>query len=461
MTGEKKPTAIFAIVVFLVGTHIWVNMKTLHQGHGHLFRLNPAFAIAEGISATNKEGIDPVKQLQKNVRDYYWRRKEDYAKTTSNNSFPTPSDIFNSDDMVQAMLPPPLTGQHNHKAQDVIFCFVRGLSVQYLARFVGSLEDVGFTGDVVFAVAPWNDLDEDTRAFLIYHGHSSGRDNGLNVIAYGVDVQEKHIKGRPMHKVLQMYKNISSQEYLPDPRDFRFMAMLRFEFYWCWSLQYQIDSRIMVTDGRDVFFQSNPFANLPKANAFDRTIFAYVEDAGTPLKKQNSNRLWISKSRGPDVLQEIGDFPVVCSGTTFGGHTAMETYLRAMVTSYDETLCQIYGCDQGHHNYLMRTGRLVKDSLGAVEHVEYFDQGASNALVNTLGVYSLKHRPSIRLHGVVDNTTNLILNFDGSISSVIHQFDRDKEYNEYMEDKAREYLERWRSHASSTHPTMAKGGGSR
>jgi len=50
---------------------------------------------------------------------------------------------------------------------------------------------------------------------------------------------------------------------------------------------------------------------------------------------------------------------IVCSGTTMGGAVAMESYLRAIIEEFDNTQCDIDGCDQGLHNYLLYSGRLL------------------------------------------------------------------------------------------------------
>jgi hypothetical protein len=44
----------------------------------------------------------------------------------------------------------------------------------------------------------------------------------------------------------------------------------------------------------------------------------------------------------------------------------------------------------------------------------------------------------------VDNTTNQVLNYDGSVSRIIHQYDRDIDFRKVLELRKRDLLAKWR-----------------
>ena len=67
-----------------------------------------------------------------------------------------------------------------------------------------------------------------------------------------------------------------------------------------------------------------------------------------------------------------------------------------------------------------------------------FEQG--KGIINNLGV--LRNKP-LRERGLL-NDEMTVLNWDGSISYVAHQFDRDDELNKFVKDKRQGFLMRWK-----------------
>ena len=128
---------------------------------------------------------------------------------------------------------------------------------------------------------------------------------------------------------------------------------------------------------------------------------------------------------------------MICSGSTAGEQVAIESYLRAMVLQFDETKCKKKGCDQGFHNYLHYYYKLLGKS--GISQVIVYDQG--KGAVNNLG--AMKEKP-LTEWGILDTTTNLVSNWDKSISPVIHQVDRDTELRMISNAKRREYVKKWK-----------------
>ncbi|KAL3925524.1 MAG: hypothetical protein SGILL_000342, partial [Bacillariaceae sp.] len=395
-------------------------------------------------------------------------------------NFKHPSLISGSKD-IRIQLPPPRVGQHRPNV-DAVFCVARGYSVEVLARFVGSLLETGFTGDIVLAVMPFRNTsrrNQQIREFLQYHAEHH------NVVAYEMDLECAR-KGWRHCKSINFFKNVVTNEYVADVREHRDVSQLRYEYYWAWSQFYGRNTRIFVTDGRDVYFQHNPFDFLSSSgDSMDQTLVGIVEDPEIIIETEVANNGWIlhaagGEGKGERILHQIQKKSPLCSGTTLGGKMAMESYLRAMIQSYDENPCTLKGCDQGYHQILFYTGRLQQSpdigpiilppkegdvpailSLAAsprIQNIEYFAQGSS--FVSTLAMYCIYHQP-LRAFGLLDNTTNMVLNWDkSSLVAVVHQFDRCPELNAIMEERGKELLQKFHDRKAqrqqAKHPQLAQ-----
>lgn len=326
----------------------------------------------------------------------------------------------------------PSMGQHR-PSKDAVFCYARMSDLAVFVRFLGSLlETKDYNGDIVLGVPPRDELSKDSLSFLEYHATHSG------VVVYEVPLDCKKISIRIRCQNHNLFKSRETNQFLQDPRPHREQAQLRFELYWAWSTMYDESARIFMLDARDMYFQANPFRGL--SSDMQSTLMVFEETRRAPIGKQNSNSLWIRKSRGRDVLARLRRHPVLCSGTSVGGQPAVVSYTSAMVAAYDETHCVIYGCDQGHHNYLVHSGLLVNATINidSVVQVELF-QG--NAI--SVGTFSLMN--SLRSQGRIDNSTNQVINDDGTSAPIVHQYDRDFEMCNYlMGTKTWELFNKWK-----------------
>jgi hypothetical protein len=185
---------------------------------------------------------------------------------------------------------------------------------------------------------------------------------------------------------------------------------------------------VMITDVRDVYFQSNPFA-LEQAEVNGLQVFEEHPAVTTEH--------WL-------VDWPVGDCkgihlkrPMLCSGTTIGTRDAMFNYLNKMYEEMKRWIsdpkCRFISLadDQSIHNWLYYNGDL--ENAVAIKHRQ--------GLVNTVGfegnkIYEnhckknrekgLKYPESIPFEGASKDTwiSDSFGNLDGSISPVIHQYDR-------------------------------------
>ena len=181
------------------------------------------------------------------------------------------------------------------------------------------------------------------------------------------------------------------------------MQSRRYREYFTFLVGQTFD-RIFLADTRDLLFQNNIFAGFSHQN--DLAIF-FEESKQHTIATQEWNRQWIQQSYGDQVLQEMGDYPVICSGTTLGTQNAILTYLAYMIAFIEKSHVtkNVGGTDQGHHNYIIRKKYLPFPFLILPQQ---------NTLVYT-------YQPSDSFHLAEDAT---VITSSGIQSAVVHQYDR-------------------------------------
>jgi hypothetical protein len=179
-----------------------------------------------------------------------------------------------------------------------------------------------------------------------------------------------------------------------------------------------------------------------------RSLFMSQENIeATRIGQSPQNRKWLTSAYGEMVVTAMQDKPTICSGSTMGEQVALETYLRAMVVESDETGTKLMGADQGFHNYLYYSNKLA--NAKAIRSITVQDQGF--AIINNLGAMRVKELNEwgngklVTMEGSKSKggaSVPLVLNWDGTPSPVIHQFDRHKLLSEYWYKRKGEWYRR-------------------
>lgn len=392
--------------------------------------------------------------------------------------FPSPTrtldDRYNQ---TVSILIQPRFGRHRPDA-DAILAYAEGYQLPYYMMFMETLSETGYTGDVVLAIAHDSYLQEHVKDYLLQFTTDAKtflpRRSHPNLVLYQLDLDcdgtpdgKRAILGRTkttdvfqMCRLHHVYGYIDAttgrRVPLPDPREGRVVATLRYEWYWIWTRQYQPSSWIMLLDARDSFFQSNPFDKLPRRDhapnnnnnnnngtRVDVTskglLYFFGENANaTRLGQSRKNANWLRNGYGDRVLDALADKPTICSGSTMGEQIALETYLRALINEHDEGTIRMTGSDQGFHNYLFYTGKLL--NADTIDQLVVWEQGFG--AINNLGAM---RTDSLTNWGIRDPDTNVIYQWDGQTPSpVVHQWDRDKDLHRYMLNRHKEWSEQWR-----------------
>ena len=163
--------------------------------------------------------------------------------------------------------------------------------------------------------------------------------------------------------------------------------------------------RVLLTDIRDVFFQSDPFAvRHPNAVCFA------LED--TKIKWETLNQSWIRDVYGEDVLNAVMDDYVSCAGTTVGTVAGISRYLDTLCTELDvRSFDRMGNYDQGIHNYIVWK---LRPDWGWVD--------TADSIFNTVGCTSADRIT------IVDDLAVI----DGKVSPVVHQWDRHEILRDYV-----------------------------
>eukprot|EP00607_Mallomonas_marina_P010783 CAMPEP_0182422184 /NCGR_PEP_ID=MMETSP1167-20130531/7784_1 /TAXON_ID=2988 /ORGANISM="Mallomonas Sp, Strain CCMP3275" /LENGTH=424 /DNA_ID=CAMNT_0024599995 /DNA_START=277 /DNA_END=1548 /DNA_ORIENTATION=- len=258
----------------------------------------------------------------------------------------------------------PLFGM-KHEGGDAIFALACKYPKQFYQRFVGSVREAGYTGDVVLAVSPPSQMKPGVKEYL----------QETRVVAYGFEVD---CEGPDNCKL--------KDEFLgyPDPRPYRTFANIRYALYEYWLTYYTDRSYILILDFRDTFFQRDPFEHLgpvhKRSVVYDLQVFAENWKV-KKLGKCVYNSLWLGRCFGRDQLEPLKENAVICSGSTMGSLPGIYHYVRTMLTAMDRVKCWLKNIesDQGYQNYLFYNGHFdTKYGNATIHH-----QGTG--VVNTIG----------------------------------------------------------------------------
>jgi hypothetical protein len=206
-------------------------------------------------------------------------------------------------------------------------------------------------------------------------------------------------------------------------------------------MKYQAESWILLLDARDSLFQTNPFTpDLPQSSTHGILYFFGESHEATRLGKSKKNVNWLRNAYGTTVLEALTEKPTICSGSTMGNQRAIETYLRAMVNEWDETDIAMTGADQGFHNYLYYSSKLM--NAVNISTLTVWEQG--KGIVNNLG--ALRTKP-LSEWGIYNTTTHQVFNWDKTtLSPVVHQWDRDQHLFRYTQNqRMKQMVQEWKN----------------
>jgi hypothetical protein len=188
------------------------------------------------------------------------------------------------------------------------------------------------------------------------------------------------------------------------------LLIARFKCYLSILNAYPDARRALIVDVRDLAFQADPFASGFGDEA--ASIVLYAESEPGRFDAQGANRRWVDMLIGAGLGARMGDAPVVCGGTIMGEPENLKRLIRTLLS-----LCAI-----------QKSGLL--EGIGA-------DQAALNVIAHW-GLLEVMVAPNYRRTATIGHAAPLsiaadqLLNADGSISPIIHQYDRHAAANELI-----------------------------
>ena len=190
--------------------------------------------------------------------------------------------------------------------------------------FALTLRNTGFTGDLVVGVNP------DSRPLFIDVLQK------CKTILYKINLEcTSHTDDVNNYKC--QFKDLPENEKKVSYS----VNMIRIFLYKWWLQAYDNNAMVLISDFRDVIFQSNPFTYIPHIWSTPKYQLVIFQEPfpNKMIYRCPFNSNWINQCYGKAGLDKIGYNPVSCSGTVMGS--------RDGILAYVSTLCGyvlVYTC---------------------------------------------------------------------------------------------------------------------
>ena len=421
----------------------------------HLVLVLLSFSFDNAAGQGPESDADYQKRLDSHAALFH---HSDDIEALGPNVFPKPTDhakhaIANNEEDIFPYMKP-YFGSHRPD-KDAVFAFAAEYGLGNYVCFVQSLRNTGFDGDIVLSVSP---LDVENKRVWSYLKEVPGIVIYVpKLVCYNYEMEQVASAKGGMRTCQcdDLYGHrphgSTTLQPLKDPRPPRTIATTRYEIYWIMVQNYHPHSWILLVDARDTYFQSDPFAPVPRQTdptAKSGLLYFFGENAeATRLGKSKTNNKWLRTAYGEIVGNHMADKPTICSGASMGEQVALETYTRAMVAESDDTGTVLMGADQGFHNFLYYSHKFK--NADQIHDIVLFDQGTG--IVNNMGALRTKpleewgNGKIVREFEEDGRTRYEVLNWDGTLTPVVHQFDRHKKLSDYFfKTKTDEMIAEWR-----------------
>jgi len=278
--------------------------------------------------------------------------------------------------------------------RQVIIGVIRRLTESQLTPFVESLRSTGYAGDCVLFSTSTN---RSTIAYL--------HERGIQTIPFYYPAIRNHqllLYGWSLWKFL--LSRLQSRELqLKLARIVWDLFFIRFLFARNFIKAHPEYSQIMLTDVRDVVFQSDPFEWMND----QKRVFCFEEMTGRTIGECPSNSRMVREVFGEEGWQKMQKFQISCAGVTFGTRVELLGYLERFLDLALGALSlrPCSGSDQGVHNRIVH-----------VENLPYL-----KLLDNEGPVFTMGCMPRDLIHV---NAGGAVINNEGKVYPVLHQYDR-------------------------------------
>lgn len=252
--------------------------------------------------------------------------------------------VLNVDGIVkQALSSPPKipllfqTWSKSHVPTDQAI-FSCALSTTYIGKdaifFAGTARKAGYTGDIVVAVLP------------------NSNQNFLNKLKdYNVSVYVVPIECAGRSDVRCKFRGVP---------DFP-ITLARYFVYQAWAAKYSPSAYIMISDFRDVLFQSNPFKNKIAdwgPTNYDLVLFQEAHPNRVINRCPHTGGFLLG-CYGKDVYRKIGANTISSSGVIFGTRDAIIVYVSLCTELRCANLSNVFHIILNYYDYSLQILILV------------------------------------------------------------------------------------------------------
>jgi hypothetical protein len=178
---------------------------------------------------------------------------------------------------------------------------------------------------------------------------------------------------------------------------------------------------VLISDVRDLVFQSNPFENLPT-----EFLYLFEEDRGIRIGKCIYNAYWMNCAYDNTVLGELFWNPILCAGTILGSYAEIVKFLKIFkqdlldIKAYRYDMYRSVNIDQSILNYIA-----YKNTQDLKLEIKL-----NGDIVGTVGLtITRKEATDLITH------TNDAVSINGFFPAVIHQYDRHEELVKFYSNK--------------------------
>ena len=175
--------------------------------------------------------------------------------------------------------------------------------------------------------------------------------------------------------------------------------------------------RVLLTDSRDVVVQSNPFKNV------EQGVYCGLEDV--KIGERALNHEWLVHLYGESVAHKLDDKYAACSGIIIGDIDSVHETVSLVISEAKENYKKCIfntALDQGIFNKIVH---LDGHSVNKLKN--------GNNLLVTSGTFNSKNLRD-KINYKLD-TKRGIVNEEGNIISIVHQYDRKEDFDVWIKNK--------------------------
>lgn len=283
-----------------------------------------------------------------------------------------------------------------------------GYTYEQIRPFIESLKETTFKGDICFILSPELKFDvtiltDQGIKFVYAEQFSDLIPNRIIHRRYSKVLYPLHYFIPRVMELLVSKRDKKDRLLGKFLRGFSSIPLSRYFYYYKFLIENTHYEKVLLTDVRDVVFQKDPFSDLGSV----KLGFA-KENPSYTIASEQVNRKWLTKLYGISFVQQYKNYPVFCSGTTIGSYESIIDYLSLMIKYQAKIIYKVqshFNYDQAVHNYLIITKR-IKDYIS----LEPFN---SNILTMVL----------FKTEDITINEKEEVVNKDGSVISILHQYD--------------------------------------